>query len=45
MDSGASVVQEAMGSLNHTTFMRRAHEYAYENDVLVVASAADENSY
>ncbi len=45
VDSGARVIQEALGSLNNTTFMRRALDYAYENDVLVVASAADENSY
>lgn len=45
VDSGASVVQEALGSINHTTFMRRALDYAYEKDVTVIASAADENSY
>ena len=44
VDSGASVVQEALGALNNTTFMRRAMDYAYEKNVLVVASAADENS-
>jgi hypothetical protein len=45
VDSGARIVQEALGSINHTTFMRRAQDYAYANDVLIVASAADENSY
>ncbi len=45
VDSGARVVQEALGSLNNTTFMRRANDYAYANDVLIIASAADENSY
>lgn len=44
VDSGATLVQEALGGVNHTTFMRRANDYAYANDVLVVASAADENS-
>ena len=44
VDSGARVVQEALGSINNTTYMRRANDYAYDNDVLVVASAADENS-
>jgi len=43
-DSGAQVVQEALGSLNHSTYMRRAIDYAYANDTLVIASAADENS-
>ncbi len=45
VDSGARVIQEALGALNNTTFMRRANDYAYANDVLVVASAADEYSY
>lgn len=44
VDSGARVVQEALGSVNNTTYMRRANDYAYANDVLIVASAADENS-
>ena len=44
-DTGASVIQEALGTINHTTFMRRATDYAYENGVLIIASAADENSY
>jgi len=45
VDSGARVVQEALGTVNNTTYMRRAHAYAYANDVLIVASAADENSF
>jgi hypothetical protein len=45
VDSGARIVQAAAGALNNTTFMRRAHAYAYENDVLLVTSAADENSF
>ncbi|MEM9193242.1 MAG: S8 family serine peptidase, partial [Myxococcota bacterium] len=44
VDSGAVIIQEALGSLNHSTYMRRANDYAYDNDVLIVASAADENS-
>ena len=43
-DSGANVVQEALGTINHTTYMRRAIDYAYDHDTLVIASAADENS-
>ncbi len=45
VDSGAKVVQEALGAINGTTYMRRAIDYAYRNDVVVIASAADENSY
>ncbi|MEZ4250825.1 MAG: S8 family serine peptidase [Polyangiales bacterium] len=44
VDSGAKVIQEALGTINHSTFMRRAMDYAYANGVLTVASAADENS-
>ncbi|MFH1809322.1 MAG: FG-GAP-like repeat-containing protein [Pseudomonadota bacterium] len=45
VDSGAKVVQEALGSLNSTTLMQNAIDYAYNNGVTVVASAADETSY
>ncbi|MGM0576859.1 MAG: S8 family serine peptidase [Myxococcota bacterium] len=45
VDSGASVVQEALGTVNHTEFSRAAIEYAYANDVTVIASAADELSF
>ncbi len=45
VDAGAKVIQEALGSINNTTFMRRAMDYAYGRDVLTVASAADENSF
>ncbi len=38
------VIQEALGTINNSTFATRALDYAYANDVLVVASAADENS-
>ncbi|MEW5848148.1 MAG: FG-GAP-like repeat-containing protein [Myxococcota bacterium] len=44
VDSGASVVQEALGTLNATPFMRQAIDYAWNNGVLVVGSAADETS-
>lgn len=44
VDSGARVIQEALGSINHSTYMRRANDYAYRNGALVIASAADENS-
>lgn len=45
VDSGAKVIQEALGTINHSTFMRRSMDYAYERGVLTIASAADENSY
>ena len=45
MDSGASVIQEALGSVNNTPFSQDAINYAYSNNVTVIASAADELSY
>ncbi len=45
VDSGAHVVQEALGTVNNTSFARAAIEYAYANDVPVIASAADEESF
>src|ERR687896_2608291 len=41
-DNGVQVVQEALGTLNHTSIGRDAVEYAYDHDVAVIASAADE---
>src|SRR5437588_248828 len=43
-DNGASVVQEALGTLNHTGFAQAAVDYAYNHGVLVVASEADEEA-
>lgn len=45
VESGAKVVQEALGSLNNTQYAQAAIDYAYENGVAVIASAADERSY
>jgi hypothetical protein len=45
VDSGASVIQEALGSVNNTPFSQHAINYAYDNNVTVIASAADELSY
>ncbi len=45
VDSGAEVLQEALGAVNHSAFARGAIEYAYLNGVAVVASAADELSF
>jgi len=44
VDSGARVVQEALGSLNQTAHGQIAVDYAYGNGVVVIASAADEQS-
>jgi hypothetical protein len=41
-DSGAYVVQEALGTLNNSLFARQAIEYAYHHGTVVIASAADE---
>jgi MYXO-CTERM domain-containing protein len=43
-DNGVKVVQEAMGSIDQTTFSKAAIDYAYAQGVVVVASMADENS-
>ncbi|HVU72982.1 MAG TPA: S8 family serine peptidase, partial [Mycobacteriales bacterium] len=42
VDNGISVVQEALGTLNHSAFAQAAVDYAYAHGVLVVASEADE---
>jgi hypothetical protein len=48
LDYGASrrvrVIQEALGTLNNSIFAMDAIDYAYNHGLLVVASAADENS-
>jgi len=44
VDGGAKLVQEALGTLNQTAFGQAAVDYAWRNGVLVVASAADEES-
>jgi Subtilase family len=38
------VIQEALGALNLTQFAQQAMDYAYRRGLIVVASAADENS-
>jgi hypothetical protein len=45
VDSGAHVVQEALGTVNNTSFARAAIEYAWDRDVPIIASAADEASF
>jgi len=44
LDSGASVIQEALGALNNPRQVRRAIDAAYRRGVVVVASMADEAS-
>jgi hypothetical protein len=43
-DTGASVIQEALGTINMSNLARDAEDYAYSNNVTIVASMADENS-
>jgi hypothetical protein len=42
VDNGVSVVQEALGTLNESKLGRDAVQYAYDHNVAVIASAADE---
>ncbi|MEW6442739.1 MAG: FG-GAP-like repeat-containing protein [bacterium] len=44
VDSGADVVQEALGTLNGSVLAQAALRYAYAGNVPVIASAADESS-
>ena len=45
VDSGASVIQEALGTMNRGHYADHAINYAYDNNVVVIASAADELSF
>ena len=45
VDSGASVIQEALGTINNSHFAIEAIDWAYQNNVAIVASAADELSF
>jgi len=44
VDSGAHVIQEALGSVNHSPLGQAAIDYAYSKGRVVIASAADEES-
>ncbi|KAA0232732.1 MAG: hypothetical protein EDR02_16285 [Actinobacteria bacterium] len=44
VDSGADVVQEALGALNNVPQAQQAIDVAYDNGIPVVASMADEQS-
>lgn len=45
VDSGASVIQSALGSLSRSLYAEDAITYAYNNNVVFIASAADELSF
>ncbi|HYC00616.1 MAG TPA: FG-GAP-like repeat-containing protein [Candidatus Limnocylindrales bacterium] len=45
VDTGAAVVQEALGTYNNTRLGQEAVTYAYRNNVPVMASAADEDAW
>ena len=45
VDSGASVVQEATGSISNNPLAMAAIDYAYYQNVVIIGSAADENSF
>ncbi len=45
VESGAHLVQEALGSINNSPYGQMATDYAYHHNVPIVASAADERSY
>jgi len=40
VDTGAAVIQEALGTLNNSGFGQQAVDYAYRHNVPVMASAA-----
>jgi hypothetical protein len=45
VDRGTAVIQEALGSYDNSSFAQAAIDYAYQENVLVVGSAADEDSF
>jgi hypothetical protein len=44
-DNGAAIIQEALGTYSNSSLTQEAMQYAWEHDVLVIASAADETAY
>ncbi|MBM3237666.1 hypothetical protein FJZ31_15355 [Candidatus Poribacteria bacterium] len=44
VDSGATIIQEALGTFNNTRFAQQAVDYAYRRGVTIVGSAGDEQS-
>ena len=45
VDNGASVVQEALGTINNSGLVVEAIDYAWDHGVTVLGSAADETAY
>jgi len=45
VDSGATVIQEAVGSIDGTKLMYEATDYAWKQNATIIASAADEDSF
>jgi len=45
VDTGAAVIQEALGAYNQSAFAQQAIDYAYAHGLPVMASAADEDSW
>jgi MYXO-CTERM domain-containing protein len=43
-DTGAKVIQEALGTINQSAFSKAAIDYAWTKGAIVMASMADENS-
>ncbi len=44
VDIGANVVQEALGTIDFSPYAQQAMDYAWDNDVVVIGSMADENA-
>ena len=45
VDRGVTIIHEAIGALDNSPFAQAAVDYANSKGVLIVASAADEQSY
>ncbi|TMA56078.1 MAG: hypothetical protein E6J75_10445, partial [Deltaproteobacteria bacterium] len=45
VDTGAAVIQEALGTYNQSKFAQQAIDYAYAHGLPVMASAADEDAW
>ncbi len=45
VDSGAAIVQEALGAVSNSPFVVNAVDYAYTSNVVIIGAAGDENGY
>ncbi|MBI1886257.1 MAG: VCBS repeat-containing protein [Chloroflexi bacterium] len=45
VDNGVSIASEAIGAVNSDAFSQQVMDYAWENGVLIILSAADEDSF